>query len=62
MAEGINQSINRKVSMEITLQWDGDMAELLDESSGMSLQDNIIFAIENGPVAYHNNIKITKYN
>lgn len=48
--------------MEITLQWDGDMAELLDESNGMSLQDNIIFAIENGPVAYHNNIKITKYN
>ena len=44
---------------KITLTWDGDMAELLDEANGMSLKDNIIFAMENGGVAYHNEIKIT---
>lgn len=44
--------------MQVKLTWDGDMAELLDEASGMSLQDNIIFAMENGGVVYHNEIKI----
>ena len=48
--------------MKIILEWDGDQADLLDEDSGMSLVDNIIYALEeadNDPAIYHNDIKIT---
>ena len=48
--------------MKIILEWDGDQSDLLDEDSGMSLVDNIIYILENpdkDSAIYHNNIKIT---
>lgn len=46
--------------MKIILEWDGDQADLLNEDNGMSLQDNIIYAIEQkSDAVLHNNIKIT---
>lgn len=48
--------------MKIILEWDGDEADLLDEDNGMSLADNIIYTmheLDDDPVIYHNDIKIT---
>lgn len=47
--------------MKIVLEWDGDKAELLDEDSGMTLADSILYAIDystTDTTIYHNNIKI----
>ena len=47
--------------MKIILTWDGDKADLLNEDNGMSLVDNIIYAVNYASldtVVQHNNIKI----
>lgn len=51
------------MSIKITLEWDGDKADLLKEDSGMSLVDNIIWLLDYGSGDQgikHNDIHITK--
>lgn len=47
--------------IKVELYWDGDRADLLDEDSGMSLADNIMWLLDYGDnvsTIYHNNIRL----